>query len=145
MKSSGNSNRTDQRKRYTLFYFNITFLLNFTSCTLITPTFQCFHVHFPTLVSSALKKKSINKNKSDLSYLYTRWAVVKLSVVCPLNKTESSHSRTPLEAINYGELHFSISIILFKNSLPWLPVQPVTFGLGKLELSWKPPISLSLH
>lgn len=65
--------------------------------------------------------------------------MVKLPVARPLNRTGSSRSCTPLEATNYGELHFSVSVTLFKNSLPWLPVQAVTLGLGKLGLSRKPP------
>ena len=35
------------------------------------------------------------ENKSNLCYLYIHWSMVKLSMACSLNRTESFHSHTP--------------------------------------------------
>lgn len=80
---------------------------------------------------------------SNLCYLYPHQSTVKLSVACPLKKTESFPSCCPPEAVNCTQPH-SISTTLSKSSLCWLPVSAVTFwryGEGAGRLSQKPSMS----
>lgn len=65
--------------------------------------------------ADSLKKKK----KSNLFCPCTHWSMVKLPVTKPLKKTESY--LTLPGAINCEELHFSISITVFKESSSMLP------------------------
>lgn len=58
---------------------------------------------------------------------------VKLLVANLLEKTDSFPTCTSDRRHHFRELHLSIIIIIFKNSLCWLSVQAVTFGRRVVE------------
>jgi hypothetical protein len=68
------------------------------------------------------RREKKKKNQPNLCCLYNHWSMAKLPVASPLKKTESFPPKTLPEAINCGELCFSITITILKSSLQWLSV-----------------------